>query len=57
MDSYVYNDVWILLYFNVDSKILSSSGMSNADGISAGVLINFGAVIGTLLFGFSGCKI
>ena len=31
-------------------KILSSSGMSNADGISAGVLINFGAVIGTLLF-------
>lgn len=37
-------------------KILSSSGMSNAEGISAGVLINMGAVIGTLLFGFLGAK-
>lgn len=37
-------------------KILSSSGMSNVEGISAGVIINFGAVIGTLIFGFLGAK-
>lgn len=37
-------------------KILSGSGMSNEQGISVGVLINFGAVIGTLLFGFLGAR-
>lgn len=37
-------------------KILANNGMSNTEGMSAGVLINLGAVMGTLLFGFLGTK-
>jgi MFS family permease len=33
-------------------KVLTTSGLTNEQGISAGVVINFGAMLGTVLFGF-----
>ncbi|MGH8485569.1 MAG: MFS transporter, partial [Pseudomonas sp.] len=37
-------------------KVLTNAGLSNEQGISVGVLINVGAMFGTLLFGFSGAR-
>lgn len=37
-------------------KVLTDSGLTNEQGISAGVVINFGAMFGTLLFGVLGAR-
>ncbi len=37
-------------------KVLTNSGLSNEQGISAGVVINFGAMFGTIVFGFLGTR-
>ncbi len=37
-------------------KVLTNSGLTNEQGISAGVVINFGAMLGTVLFGLLGAR-
>jgi benzoate transport len=57
--------LWIALYclmfgfyyiLTWTPKVLTNSGLSNEQGISAGVVINFGAMFGTIVFGFLGTR-
>lgn len=57
--------LWIALYclmfgfyyiLTWTPKVLTNSGLSNEQGISAGVVINFGAMLGTLVFGLLGAR-